>query len=1021
MKKEGNYMALIKCPECSNQISDKAKICIKCGYPISELISTHDKTTEDNVVDINAAFKDNSDQNNIVNVDNIYNHDSNLSYFCNDDNNEYYENNEMLSYNLFNEKIVVKQDICAYSFKNEKLLTIEDKVYNNYLEKYKKWKCLDDIMENALDIWKSVIEEYAKELFKGYNHIFKTGIEYQEFLNKYYFVYASNYSEYVKLLLLINDTISQFDKQRQMAYAIREFRKETRGRVMPGGFTFTGLVSSVLVSNVLNAAIGGINSISNYIGNLDTEMKISEKENLIFGSKEVHDILTKGIKNDIRNLREMYYELFKILGLDYEQIFKKCEDDRKRAKELFLKMNEDQKHNTKSYFTNILQIHPSYKPVYQIIIQKHSDWLDNDKDKKAFIELGNTVNIDVESLFKNRRTYQGRVYNTYKIADIAKYEYEIKISPLLNLINKESDYLVVLEYINKLKKLDIEVYNIEKIILQLETKYVKLIMDNIRNDDTKIIEYVNLLKDSDFHYYNPQNDLLTLYSRYTFRMLHVLLINKNMFTISTEYIENYKDEKNTLEGIFRKLEITKKSSIINTLFEISEKNFIFFDLSADIKFLKESLNIISDKIEEYAKKEKYYTKDLIPNLENEIVLDNRSIEDIINQKITINAKFDLFKKSKIKDYEKQIDILKNNIELKKKKIEDLIKELNKLAINDDGVDQEGQLNPYKGLYSISKNDFIFPVKYLSQIYPNSVNKNEKTVLISGKRICGYISKGDIVVVRNIDIKNNTPIYAKLIKYDININGDAIYELKLDDLSVASKIESYDMPYLCCIYEKSLNEITIENNEIINENQNDFNKEIYDNRSYINLAINKNDINSIWSEISKRNGYAEYKLKEYYYNKFKKEIENSYEIKLTSRLKEIEEISYTYNCEYINLFTKYLISYIKSTMYYINEKDKQYEEDNIIDMANVGVISALTHKGYMILEGNNDFDKNINKAVEILEISIKRNDPYAMLILGNAYIIGKDIPKNINKAKELLGRAAAYGQPNAIREYNKYFR
>lgn len=30
-------MALIKCPECGKDISDKAQVCINCGYPISDL------------------------------------------------------------------------------------------------------------------------------------------------------------------------------------------------------------------------------------------------------------------------------------------------------------------------------------------------------------------------------------------------------------------------------------------------------------------------------------------------------------------------------------------------------------------------------------------------------------------------------------------------------------------------------------------------------------------------------------------------------------------------------------------------------------------------------------------------------------------------------------------------------------------------------------------------------------------------------------------------------------------------
>lgn len=37
MRKEKNYMALIKCPECGREVSDKAESCPQCGYPISKL------------------------------------------------------------------------------------------------------------------------------------------------------------------------------------------------------------------------------------------------------------------------------------------------------------------------------------------------------------------------------------------------------------------------------------------------------------------------------------------------------------------------------------------------------------------------------------------------------------------------------------------------------------------------------------------------------------------------------------------------------------------------------------------------------------------------------------------------------------------------------------------------------------------------------------------------------------------------------------------------------------------------
>lgn len=36
-------MALIKCPECGKEISDKAKCCIHCGYPLDEISSNEYK------------------------------------------------------------------------------------------------------------------------------------------------------------------------------------------------------------------------------------------------------------------------------------------------------------------------------------------------------------------------------------------------------------------------------------------------------------------------------------------------------------------------------------------------------------------------------------------------------------------------------------------------------------------------------------------------------------------------------------------------------------------------------------------------------------------------------------------------------------------------------------------------------------------------------------------------------------------------------------------------------------------
>lgn len=51
-KRKGNEvdkMALIKCPECGKQISDKAEICIGCGYPIAKYVDYAEKSSNEEV------------------------------------------------------------------------------------------------------------------------------------------------------------------------------------------------------------------------------------------------------------------------------------------------------------------------------------------------------------------------------------------------------------------------------------------------------------------------------------------------------------------------------------------------------------------------------------------------------------------------------------------------------------------------------------------------------------------------------------------------------------------------------------------------------------------------------------------------------------------------------------------------------------------------------------------------------------------------------------------------------------
>lgn len=66
-------MALIKCPECGKEISDKAAVCINCGCPISEtpkykiIVTGYDRDTAA-LAGINKAFGWNLDYNQVMEI-----------------------------------------------------------------------------------------------------------------------------------------------------------------------------------------------------------------------------------------------------------------------------------------------------------------------------------------------------------------------------------------------------------------------------------------------------------------------------------------------------------------------------------------------------------------------------------------------------------------------------------------------------------------------------------------------------------------------------------------------------------------------------------------------------------------------------------------------------------------------------------------------------------------------------------------------------------------------------------------
>jgi len=63
-------MAIIKCPECGKEISDKADRCISCGYPIQQFLAERDINSQkqDNIMSESFEDTDGSSNDDLQNI-----------------------------------------------------------------------------------------------------------------------------------------------------------------------------------------------------------------------------------------------------------------------------------------------------------------------------------------------------------------------------------------------------------------------------------------------------------------------------------------------------------------------------------------------------------------------------------------------------------------------------------------------------------------------------------------------------------------------------------------------------------------------------------------------------------------------------------------------------------------------------------------------------------------------------------------------------------------------------------------
>ena len=262
--------------------------------------------------------------------------------------------------------------------------------YEKMYEKELESKCTDAAMlvKNAYDIADKYFDK-AGEI------ILNKLVE-----NEIYTVQLKNIKEYAIECGALTTFDDVFESVENAYYGIvqtaqseriqRKERKDSRTRLVGGGFGLTNAMRGIIEAEMVNTATGLGYSVINAWGNAKTEQKMNEKlmELYYMGSMRLHNALRRAISN--------YYAVMMIVLNEYNLVSFDwpSEEDEEKAKAILenLEANRIPQNKMESVAYNLITLNPYNAHIYSCILKNLGD---ADNELEAF---GQAHGIDVKRI-----------------------------------------------------------------------------------------------------------------------------------------------------------------------------------------------------------------------------------------------------------------------------------------------------------------------------------------------------------------------------------------------------------------------------------------------------------------------------------------------------------------------------------------------------------------------------------------------------------------------------------------------
>jgi hypothetical protein len=288
------------------------------------------------------------------------------------------------NYSLYGRKIEFNNAQLEY---NKWRLFYDDlavKCADKYLyECYKKYDGLDGFSKNGFEGGWNVIGEALTKTIQICANAKRYDIDENSFVDQYG---EYCFSDWVEVFNEINDKYMEIVLKAEELDKYRTQRRQSRARIVGGGFGLQGAVKGMMTAGAANMAWGAVHGAFNLVGKGISMIGDSIQKSNIYNSEETKKNLWYGIYGAVFNIHYALCKIFKIPVI--------ADGDIKTADTLFKNIGRMKQEDIMENLVKILSLDPYKRGAYEYCIEAYGD-KQNEVQKMA-----NFFNVDVER-FKN--------------------------------------------------------------------------------------------------------------------------------------------------------------------------------------------------------------------------------------------------------------------------------------------------------------------------------------------------------------------------------------------------------------------------------------------------------------------------------------------------------------------------------------------------------------------------------------------------------------------------------------------